>query len=72
MSYYYRCHTCKRILANKRIPYETALNAICSDKSLTPVEKENKKEAILNEIEVTNICCRVLMMTEFDKLKVIK
>jgi DNA-directed RNA polymerase subunit N (RpoN/RPB10) len=59
---YFRCPTCKTILANKQIPYEEKMDSICKNIKLSPKEMDLAKKSVLDEIEVTRYCCRARMM----------
>ena len=56
---YYKCPTCKTVLANKQIPYEEGLNSICNNTKMTDKEKDMAKRNLLDELEIKNPCCRM-------------
>jgi DNA-directed RNA polymerase subunit N (RpoN/RPB10) len=60
---YFKCPTCKTLLANKQIPFEQKLEKICSQhgKSDNAIEKE--KQELLDDLEIKNICCRMRILT---------
>lgn len=55
---YYRCPTCKTLLANKIIPYEEELNKICASNNTNPKAKED----LLTKYHFINPCCRMRVM----------
>jgi DNA-directed RNA polymerase subunit N (RpoN/RPB10) len=69
---YYRCPTCKSILGNKQIPYESGLNSICDNKKLSEPEQEKQKMDLLDKLEITRYCCRMRMLTYIQLITILK
>ena len=68
---YYKCPTCRTILANKQLVYEKRLEQICnSNKSKNEQDIEKKK--LLDELELTRPCCRMRMMGYVKLIDIIK
>jgi DNA-directed RNA polymerase subunit N (RpoN/RPB10) len=61
---YFRCPSCKYILARVQIPYETAMDAICHDAKLTDKEKDKLKGKVLDNLGIPKekYCCRMRIM----------
>lgn len=55
---YYKCPTCKKVLAHVQIPYEQRLESIVMDNKLTYDQKEESKRKLLDDLDVKRICCR--------------
>ena len=66
-----RCPSCGGILADKEIPYNKGIEAICVNDKLSEKEKMKKKEELLNNIGVVKICCRMRVIGMFDQAKAI-
>ena len=60
---YYRCPTCRTILADKQIPFENGMEKICNITGLSKREQEDKKKELLDKLYVINYCCRMRMLT---------
>lgn len=56
---YYKCPSCKTILANKQILYEKGLNDICNNTKMSEKEKDMAKRKLLDDLEIKNPCCRM-------------
>jgi DNA-directed RNA polymerase subunit N (RpoN/RPB10) len=69
---YFKCPTCKTILANKQIPFEEGLEKICENSSLTQEERDQKKMELLDQLEVKRMCCRMRMMSYVKLIEIIK
>lgn len=69
---YFKCPTCKTVLANKQLLYEERLQSICDEKNASPEEKDSRKRKLLDELELWRPCCRTRMMgydNLIDKIK---
>lgn len=69
---YFKCPTCKTLLANKQLLYEGKLDSICKNSKMSINEKNNAKMKILDELELHRPCCRMRIMgnvTLIDKIK---
>lgn len=62
---YFKCPTCRTVLANKQLIYEQKLEKICNDPKLKGKEKEldEAKAKVLDEIELWRVCCRMRVIT---------
>lgn len=69
---YFRCPTCKTILANKQVPYEEGFNRICKNDKIPKQEKDKLKKKLLDELEIINICCRQRVLGYVDLVRLIK
>lgn len=69
---YFRCPTCKTVLADKQIPYEEAIKKICADKKLSDDEKNIKKMQVLDDLQVIRYCCRMRMITYVKLIEIVK
>lgn len=59
---YFRCPTCRTILANKQLIYEERLEEISLDKKMSNKEKDKLKRKLLDDLELYRPCCRMRMM----------
>lgn len=59
---YPKCPTCRVILANKQIIFETERDKIC-DMNISEEEKEKLMDKLLNNLELLRYCCRKRMLT---------
>ena len=69
---YYKCPTCRTVLADKQIPYELELSKICNNSNLSDLQKDKLKEQLLDNLHVKNICCRMRMITYIKRIDIIK
>lgn len=69
---YYKCPTCKIILANKQILYEKKLEEICNNNKMNDNEKSTNKKKILDELELHRPCCRMRMMGNIKLINIVK
>lgn len=69
---YYKCPTCKTVLANKQLLYEKELDNICKNTSLSTTEKDKLKSNIMEKIELKNYCCKMRMMGYVKLIDIIK
>ena len=68
---YFKCPTCRTILANKEIIFEQEMEKICS-KNLDKKDENKLKEELLNKLELKRYCCRQRVLTCSDLIKIIK
>lgn len=68
---YFKCPTCKTILANKQIPFEKGMDEICA-KVKTEEEADALKEKLLDKLEIKRYCCRPRVLCYVDLIKIIK
>ena len=69
---YYRCPTCKTLLANKQLIFEKDIKKICGDTKLNEQDKNEQKKKLLDRLELTRYCCRMKMLTYVDQIKIVK
>lgn len=71
---YATCPSCKTCLGNRFVIYETKINEICNNNSLTEEEKNTAKSKILDILHVDpdRYCCRMRLMTLDDKIHLLK
>lgn len=59
---YLRCVTCRTLLANKQIIWESKLDEIDGNNKLSKSEKYMRKRKLLDELELHRPCCRSRIM----------
>jgi DNA-directed RNA polymerase subunit N (RpoN/RPB10) len=69
---YYKCPTCRTILANKQLIFEEELEKICKNDDFSFEEKEEEKMELLNRLELTRYCCRMRILTYAKLIEIIK
>lgn len=69
---YFRCPTCKTMLANKQLFYEQRLDNISNNDKLSVKEKNNAKMKLLDELELYRSCCRMRIMGYISLIEIIK
>ena len=69
---YFKCPTCKTLLANKQLVYKEKMETICNNDKLSNKEKDNMKKKIFTEIELHRECCRMRMLGNSDLIGKIK
>ena len=68
---YYKCPTCRTLLANKQLIYEKRLTEIC-DSGRPKGEKDELKKKLLDELELSRPCCRMRIMGYIKLIDIIK
>lgn len=68
---YYKCPSCRTILANKQLLYEKGLKEICENVKLSEKQKNEEKKKLLDKLQLVNICCRMRMISYVDKVNVL-
>lgn len=69
---YFKCPTCKTILANKQVPFEEGLDKICNNPKMSQKEKDSAKVELLDQLEVKRMCCRMRILTYVKQIEIIK
>ena len=69
---YFRCPTCRTILANKQVLFEEELDNICKNDKLSKKESDAAKQNLLDRLELRNMCCRPRMLTYIKLVDVVK
>jgi len=60
---FFKCPTCKTLLADKQIPFEEGMDKICNDTKLTDEQKDKKRKELLDKLELHRYCCRMRILT---------
>lgn len=66
-----KCFTCGRCLAGIELDWQEKYYSLDADKTLTEEEKANRLSKLLDELYVTDLCCRSLVLTYFKAIKII-
>jgi DNA-directed RNA polymerase subunit N (RpoN/RPB10) len=69
---YFRCPTCKTVLADKELIYEKEMKRISNDLKLSEAQQNDEKRKLLDTLELTRICCRARMLTYVDLITIVK
>ena len=69
---YYKCPTCKTLLANKQIPFEREMEKICNNKNLSKAEMDKQKQDLLDRLELKRYCCRMRILTYLKRIEIVK
>lgn len=69
---YYKCPTCKTLLANKELIFEREMKKICKDSKLDEHKKNELKRKLLDDLELHRYCCRMRMLTYVDQITIVK
>jgi DNA-directed RNA polymerase subunit N (RpoN/RPB10) len=69
---YYKCPSCRTILANRQLLFENAIKTICDNINLTEDQKYDEKIKALDNLMANNICCRMRILTYSKKIEIIK
>lgn len=69
---YYKCVSCRRVLANKQLLYEQQLEKVTMDNKLSSEQKDDAKRKILDDLMITNICCRARVLGYVRLIDLIK
>lgn len=68
---YFKCPTCRTLLANKQLVYEQRLLDICNCNK-SKEEKDKDKQKLLDELELKRPCCRMRIMGYVKLIDIIK
>ena len=69
---YFKCPTCRTVLANKQLLLEEAIGKICQNRDLSNKEKDEQKMNILDKFEIKRYCCRMRALTYVQSINIIK
>lgn len=69
---YYKCPTCRSLLANKQIPFQNGMRQICDNTFLDENQKKKEKQKLLDDLLITNICCRMRILTFIPLIDLVK
>jgi DNA-directed RNA polymerase subunit N (RpoN/RPB10) len=64
------CPTCKKLLGDKQIIYETEIEKIMNDNKLSDEEKDSKKQELAKKL-TTRYCCRMRLISYVDFAKLV-
>lgn len=70
---YTKCPTCKTKLSNKVEVFEKEFEKICNINDLSEENKQKRVDKLFDDIEISKdrYCCRMRMLTYFNKVKYI-
>ncbi len=71
---YYKCPSCRTILANKQIIFDEQMKKICNNKKLSIKQKDLAKMQLLDDIGLSkksNICCRMRIISYVKLIEII-
>ncbi|AYV78859.1 MAG: hypothetical protein Edafosvirus40_4 [Edafosvirus sp.] len=60
---YVKCPTCRQLLGNKQLLYETELQKICDDPAVVESDKDELKIKLVNSLGLERYCCKMRLMT---------
>ena len=69
---YFRCPTCKTLLANKQLIYEKSLQYICKNPKLNDEQINQAKMKVLDQIQLHRPCCRMRFLGYVPLIEIIK
>ena len=69
---YIKCPTCKTLLGDKDIPFNTELDKIREDKNLTDEQKTKKTIELYDKFSIENYCCKMRFKTFIDQINIVK
>jgi len=68
---YFKCPTCKTILADKQIIYEKESERIKEDPKLTNEEKDALLRELPRNLKLVRYCCMFRLITSIDDAKIL-
>jgi DNA-directed RNA polymerase subunit N (RpoN/RPB10) len=68
---YFKCPTCRTVLANKQLIYEERLAEISNSKK-SKEEKDKEKRKLLDDLKLIRECCRMRMMGYVKLIDILK
>lgn len=72
---YLKCPSCKKMLADKQITYETIINRICKDEEMNNIsttEANKLKSQLILSFELERYCCTPRLMTYKKLIEIVK
>jgi len=72
---YLKCPTCKQILADRQVTYDTIHDSICADEDsckITEQRANELKRELINSLNFERYCCKQRMMTYTKLIEIIK
>jgi DNA-directed RNA polymerase subunit N (RpoN/RPB10) len=69
---YFRCPSCKTLLANKQLIFEEKMIEICDNMQYDENQKNKIKKQILDDLELHRPCCRMRIMSYVKLIEIIK
>jgi DNA-directed RNA polymerase subunit N (RpoN/RPB10) len=67
---YGTCPTCKKVLGDKQIIFETEMEKIINNEKLSDEQKDLKKQELAKKLTI-RYCCRMRLITYIDYAKLI-
>jgi len=68
---YYRCPTCKTILADKELIYDKESEIIRENNNLSEEEKDVLLRELPRKLKLVRYCCIFRLITSIDDLKIL-
>lgn len=68
---YYKCPTCKTILADKQIIFEHESDIIKEDPNLTIEQKDELLMALPAKLKLIRYCCKMRLITSLDDFNIL-
>jgi DNA-directed RNA polymerase subunit N (RpoN/RPB10) len=68
---YFKCPTCKTILADKQIIYDSEADKIRDDPKLTDEEKDQMLQDLPRKLKLIRYCCMFRLITSIDDIKIL-
>jgi len=69
---YLRCPTCKNILGNKQLIFESEMEKINEDTILSTDEKNKKREDFFVKLGLDKYCCRMRLISYTKLIDIVK
>lgn len=69
---YFKCPTCKAILAHKQLAYEEEMKKICNNEKLSQEEQNKLKSELPKKLGVKRYCCTMRLMSYSKLAELIK
>jgi DNA-directed RNA polymerase subunit N (RpoN/RPB10) len=69
---YFKCVTCRLLLANRALLYQERLDNICMNNNLTDKQKDEQKSKLLDELQLKRQCCRMRMLSYIRLIDIVK
>lgn len=68
---YTNCPTCGTIFADKELKFEEGINIINCKKNKNDTKNKNEVGKLLDDLKITNYCCRMRFITYIDLINTI-
>jgi len=60
---YFKCPTCRTLLADKQLLYEREHDKLCSDSKMDKKDLDDAKKKLLDDLGLWRSCCRMRMIS---------